>query len=207
MTTVDRPSTLSKRLPSSGNSALSASALIQAALGAEFTLAGLDKLADSHYVANFSAFTRSSPGASSGILSFLVQAVVLPHINIFARLIEITELVLGIILLIGAAEIGRRRFAGRLGAQHGYELPVALVSALAGLAAAGLTLSIGLLMGEVFPTVTSGRAFTTAIPVELLIVPLGIAIGWLEFGRFLVLRRGRLQRSVVHGASQSAHQV
>ena len=31
--------------------------------------------------------------------------------------------------------------------------------------------------------------FTTAIPVELLIVPLGLSVGWLEFGRFLVLRR------------------
>ena len=173
----------------SGNAALGASALIQAALGVELTLSSLNKLADPHYVANFTAFVRSSPGAASGILSPLVQALVLPHGGIFARLVEVTELLLGIVLLIGAAEIGRRRFAGWVGAQHGYEAPVALVSALAGLAAAGLTLSIGILMGEGFPTVAPGRAFTSAIPVELLIVPLGVAIAWLEFGRFLALRR------------------
>jgi hypothetical protein len=34
-----------------------------------------------------------------------------------------------------------------------------------------------------------GRAFTTAIPVELLLVPLGIAVAWMEAGRFLVLAR------------------
>ena len=114
-----------------------------------------------------------------------------------AGLIELTELLLGAILLIGAAEIGRRRFSGRLGAQHGYEALVALVSALAGLAAAGLTFSIAILMGEGFPTISPGRALTTAIPVELLIVPLGIAIAWLEFGRFLTLRRPRASVPVV----------
>ena len=135
----------------SGNAALGASALIQAALGVELTLSSLNKLADPQYVANFTAFVRSSPGALSGILSPLVQTLVLPHGAIFARLVEVTELLLGVILLIGAAEIGRRRFTGWVGAQHGYEAPVALVSALAGLAAAGLTLSIGILMGEGFP--------------------------------------------------------
>jgi hypothetical protein len=38
------------------------------------------------------------------------------------------------------------------------------------------------------PTVMPGRAFTSAIPVELLIVPLGLSVAWLEFGRFAVLR-------------------
>ena len=199
MTKLDRPSILSRRLPASGNAALSASALIQAALGVEFTLSGLNKLADPHYIGDFNSFVRASPGATSGILSPLVRALVLPHVGMFAGLIEVTELLLGAILLIGAAEIGRRRFSGRLGAQHGYEAAVALVSALAGLAAAGLTLSIGILMGEGFPAISPGRAFTTAIPVELLIVPLGVAIAWLEFGRFLTLRRPPASVTVARG--------
>src|SRR3989442_9217649 len=127
MTKLDRPTILSKQLPASGNAALGASALIQAALGVEFTLSGLNKLADPHYVANFNAFVRSTPGATRGILSSLVQVLVLPHIGIFARLIEITELLVGAILLIGAVEIGRGRFLGRVGAQHGYEGPAALL--------------------------------------------------------------------------------
>ena len=66
---------------------------------------------------------------------------------------------------------------------------MALVAAIAGLSAAALALSISLLMSEGLPTIMPGRALTTAIPVELLIVPLGLAVAWLEFGRFLVLRR------------------
>ena len=180
---------LTKRLPASGNTALAASALIQAALGIEFTLAGLDKVADPMFVANFDAFVRANAGASTGILAPIVQGLVLPHVAIAATLIKFAELLIGPTLLIGAAEVARRRFSGRLGVQHGYEPGVALIASLAGLGAASLTLSIFLLEGGVVPTIMPGRAFDTAIPVELLIVPFGIAIAWLEFGRFLVLRR------------------
>lgn len=191
----DRP-ILTKRLPASGNTALAASALIQAALGIEFTLAGLDKVADPMFVANFDAFVRANPGASGGILAPLVQGLVLPHVAIAATVIKFAELLIGPTLLIGAAEVARRRFAGRLGIQHGYEALVALVAALAGLGAAGLTLSIFLLEGGVVPSIMPGRAFDTAIPVELLIVPFGISVAWLEFGRFLVLRRPALAHVV-----------
>jgi hypothetical protein len=178
-----------KRLPASGNTALASSAVVQAALGVEFVLSGLNKFADPNYVANFSSFVSANPGASSGPVSVLVQAVVLPNADAFATLLKVSELVLGSLLLIGAVEIGRRRLSGRLGAAHGYEAAVALVAALAGITAAGLAFSIFVLMGGVLPTVMPGRAFTTAIPVELLIVPLGVSVAWLEFGRFVVLRR------------------
>jgi hypothetical protein len=46
MNPAKRPSIFSTRLPLSGNAALSATALIQAVLGIEFTLSGLNKLAD-----------------------------------------------------------------------------------------------------------------------------------------------------------------
>jgi len=178
-----------KALPRSGNTALAASAVVQAALGIEFALSGLNKVADPNYVANFSSFVQANPGSSSGPLSLLVQGVVLPNADLFATLLKITELAIGPILLVGALEIGRRRLSGRLGASHGYEAGVALVAALAGLTTAGLTFSIFVLNGGVLPTIMPGRAFTTAIPVELLIVPLGLSVAWLEFGRFLVLRK------------------
>ena len=47
------------------------------------------------------------------------------------------------------------------------------------------------MMGEQLPTITPGRALTTAIPVELLLVPLGVAVAWMEAGRFRVLHRSR----------------
>ena len=176
-----------RRLPASGNTALAASALIQAALGIEFLLSGLNKFADPNFVRNFKAFVDASPGTHDGVLAGLIHALVQPNIAFFSGLTKYTELVLGIVLLLGALEVGRRRLSGRVGIEHGYEAPVALVAALAGLAAAGLSLSIALLMGEALPTITPGRALTTAIPVELLLVPLGIAVAWMEAGRFRVL--------------------
>ena len=176
-----------RRIPASGNAALAASALIQAALGIEFSLSGLNKIADPNFVQHFNAFVRSSPGTFTGLLAPLIQQLVLPNIALFASITKYTELVLGIVLLLGAVEVGRRRLAGPIAAQHGYEAPVAAIAALAGLAAAGLSLSIALMMGEQLPTITPGRALTTAIPVELLLVPLGIAVAWMEAGRFRVL--------------------
>ena len=178
-----------RTLPASGNAALASSAIVQGALGIEFALSGLNKLADPNYVANFTSFVSANPGATTGPLSWLVQSVVLPYAAVVSALLEATELVLGPILLVGALEIARRRLPGRLGAPHGYEAAVAVVAGVAGLASAGLAFSIFVLMGGVLPTVMPGRAFTTAIPVELLIVPLGLAVAWVEFGRFLVLRR------------------
>ena len=183
------PTVSIRRLPASGNTALAASALIQAALGIEFFLSGLNKFADPNFVQNFKLFVDASPGTHTGVLAPLIHSLVQPNITLFAGLTKYAELGLGIVLLLGALEVGRRRLSGRAGAEHGYEAPVALIAAFAGLAAAGLSLSIALLMGEQLPTITPGRALTSAIPVELLLVPLGIAVAWMEFGRFRALSR------------------
>ena len=186
--TPDPTAHFAKTLPASGNVALASSAVVQAALGIEFTLSGLNKFADPAFAANFTSFVSANPGATSGPLSGLVQNLVLPNAAVFATLLKVTEITLGPVLLIGALEVGRRRLAGRLGARHRYEAVLALVAATAGVGAAGLALSIFVLMGGVLPTVMPGRAFTSAIPVELLIVPLGLAVAWMELGRFLVLK-------------------
>jgi hypothetical protein len=190
-------------LPASGNAALAASAIVQAALGIEFALSGLNKFADPDYVANFTSFVRANPGASTGPLSALVQDLVLPNTAVFAALLKFAEITLGLILLVGAVDIGRRRLSGRIGASHGYEAALALVAALAGLGAAGLAFSIFVLMGGVLPTVMPGRAFTTAIPVELLIVPLGLAVAGMELGRFVALRRQAARLDVAPSTSHS----
>lgn len=187
-----------KRIPASGSAGLAASALIQAALGIEFSLSGLNKFADPNFIANFSAFVKASPGTYTGVLAPVIHGLIQPNIQVFAELTRYSELILGVVLLVGAIEVGRRRLAGRIAQPHAYEAGVAFVAALAGLATAGLSLTIALLMGEPLPTIMPGRALTTAIPVELLLVPLGIAVAWMEFGRFLVLRndaagRGRRQ--------------
>jgi hypothetical protein len=195
MKTMQRPSRSAaptvtiRRVPASGNTALAASALIQGALGIEFFLSGLNKFADANFVRNFELFVDASPGTHTGVLAPVIRTLVLPNIAFFASLTKYTELVLGAVLLLGAVEVGRRRLTGRIAAERGYEAPVALIAAFAGLAAAGLSLSIALMMGEQLPTITPGRALTTAIPIELLLVPMGIAVAWMEAGRFRVLFR------------------
>ncbi len=177
------------RLPASGNAALAASALIQAVLGIEFVLAGLNKFVDPAFDEHFGVYVRTSPGSQHGLFSGLINTLVLPNVGFWAFVIQWTELLLGLVLLVGAAEIARRRFSGSFGSRHGYEAPVALVAAFAGFIAAGLSFSIFLLQGGVLPEIQPGRAFTSPIPMELLITPLGLAIAWLEFGRFRVLKR------------------
>jgi len=181
-----------QRLPRSGNVALAASAAIQAVLGVELVLAGLSKLADAAYPAHFRAFVQTSPGSHSGILAPLVQALVLPHAAAAAELAKLSELGAGIVLLIAAAEIARRRFSGWLGAPHGYERAVALLGAAAGLTVAGLSLTIYLLQGGTIPGINPARAFASPITIELMNVPLGLAIAWLETGRFAALRQAPL---------------
>ncbi len=180
--------TSGRRLPRSGSAALAAAALVQAVLGIEFVLTGLSKVADSRYVAHFRAFITASPGAHRGPLAPMVQTVVVPHLAIAAELAKFGELAVGVVLLVAAAETARRRFSGSFGGQHRYEPAVALAGAGAGLGLAGISITIFLLQGGVLPAVNPARAFASAIPVELMMVALGLAMAWLEFARYRALR-------------------
>ena len=177
-----------RRLPRSGSAALAAAALVQAVLGIEFVLTGLSKVADTRYLTHFQAFIAASPGAHRGPIAPLIQAVVVPHLAIAAELAKYGELAIGAILLVAAAETARRRFSGGLGGQLPYEPAVALAGAGAGLGLAGISLTIFLLQGGMLPVVNPARAFASAIPVELMMVVLGLAMAWLEFARFQALR-------------------
>ena len=176
------------RLPRSGNAALAAGALMQAALGAEFLFAGLTKVVAPNYTQQFRDFVQDSAGANSGPLSALVHTLVVPNIDVVAQLARFTELIAGAVLLLSALEVARRRFAGPVGAQQGYEPIVALVSAAAAFVLGGLSLSIYLLQGGRLPSVNPNFAFASPIAIELLLVPMAVGVAWLELGRFLALR-------------------
>jgi hypothetical protein len=180
---------MGRRLPLSGNAALSAGALIQVAVGLEFLLAGASKLLDPQFAEHFATFVAASPGSQVGFLSPVLQALVLPHAPLAARLTTVAEIGAGLVLLLSSLEVARRRFSGRLGAQHGYEPAVALLSAVAALTAAGLSAGIYLVEGGGLPTVSADNAFGSPIGIELLLVPLALGIAWLELGRFRALRR------------------
>src|SRR5215472_2646083 len=105
------------RLPRSGNAALAAGALIQAVIGLEFILAGLNKIANPDFSTQFKTFVEGSPGASHGLLAPVMQALIVPHVALAADLVKFTELGAGIVLVVSAIEVARRRFAGRIGAR------------------------------------------------------------------------------------------
>jgi hypothetical protein len=179
---------ISSRLPRSGNAALASVALIQAVVGAEFVLAGLNKALDPDYAIQFRGFVLGSPGAAAGPLAGPIQTFVAPNVDVVAQLSKFTELGAGAILLVTALEVARRRLAGFVGAQHAYEPLLALASAAAAFALGGMSLSIYLLEGGGLPAINPGYAFSSPIAVELLLVPIALGIAWLELARFLALR-------------------
>ena len=80
-----------RRIPASGNAELAASGLIQAALGVEFFLSGLNKFADPEFVRNFRLFVDASPGTQTGLLAPFVHAIVQANIAFFADLTKFIE--------------------------------------------------------------------------------------------------------------------
>jgi hypothetical protein len=181
----------SARLPLSGNAALAAGALVQLALGIEFTLAGLSKLLDPDFATQFEQFVAASPASRGGFLAPLLQAVVLPYAAIAAQLATSAELGAGVVLVVSAIEVARRRFPGRIGRQHAYENGVALLSGWAALVVAALSATIYVLEGGGLPRISGAGAFGSPIAIELLLVPLALGVAWLEFGRFVALRATR----------------
>src|ERR1051326_3026836 len=183
------PFAATARLPRSGNAALAAGAFVQAAIGAEFVLAGLSKVVDADFPTQFRSFVQSSPGAKAGPLAGVLQSLVLPNAALMAEVARWTELLGGSILLVAALEVLRRRLAEPLGAQHAYEPLVALISSLAAFALGGMSLSIYLIEGARLPMVNPGFAFTSPVAIELFLVPLAFCIAFLEFARYTALRR------------------
>src|SRR5438445_12846894 len=102
------PTARIRRIPASGNTALAASALIQAALGLELLLSGLNEFVDLNFVRNFTLFVNGSPGTRTGILAPLIHSLVLPNIAFFATLTKSLQVRLGIVRLLGAVHVGRR---------------------------------------------------------------------------------------------------
>jgi hypothetical protein len=117
-----------ERLPRSGNTALASGALIQAVIGLEFLLAGLNKVIDPDYLREFRGYVGASPGATSGPLAGVFQFVVVANSDMMARMSMFTELVGGSVLVITTVEVLRRRLAGSFGIQRRFEPLVALVS-------------------------------------------------------------------------------
>jgi hypothetical protein len=148
----------------------------------------LPRSGNPNYADQFRGFVTASPGALDGPLAPIIQTIVVRNIDLASQVAKYTELIAGAVLVVTAVEVLRRRFSGPLGAPHGYEPLVALLSAAAAFALASTSLTIYLLQGGRLPTIDPMYAFSSPISIELLIVPLALAIAFLEFGRFRALR-------------------
>jgi hypothetical protein len=180
-----------ERLPRSGNTALASGALIQAVIGLEFLLAGLNKVIDPDYLTQFRGYVGASPGATSGPLAGVFQFLVVANSDLMARVSMFIELVGGSVLLITTLEVLRRRLAGSFGVQT-YEPLVALASSAAALILGGMSLSIYVLQGGSVPVLNPAFALTSPVAIELFLVPIALAIAWLEFSRFRAMRENAL---------------
>ena len=180
-----------ERLPRSGNTALASGALIQAVIGLEFLLAGVNKVIDPDYLTQFRGYVGASPGATSGPLAGVFQFLVVANSDVMARMSMFTELVGGSVLLITTLEVLRRRLAGSFGVQT-YEPLVALASSAAALILGGMSLSIYLLQGGSVPVLSPAFALTSPVAIELFLVPIALAIALLEFSRFRAMRENAL---------------
>jgi hypothetical protein len=183
------PLATSPRLPLSGSAALAAGALVQAALGIEFVLAGLNKTLNPDYLSQFRTIVGNSPAATAGPLAPVLQLLVLPNLDFTAQFARVTELGAGAVLLVTALEVLRRRLSAPIGAQHAYEPLLALAASLSALALGVMSLVNYAILGGALPTINPNVSFSSPIAIELLLVPLALGIAWLEFGRFLALRR------------------
>jgi hypothetical protein len=165
--------------------------LIQAVIGLEFLLAGLNKVIDPDYLTQFRGYVGASPGATGGPIAGVFQLLVVANSDVMARMSMFTELVGGSVLLITTFEVLRRRLAGSFGVQT-YEPLVALASSAAALILGGLSLSIYVLQGGSVPVLNPAFALTSPVAIELFLVPIALAIAWLEFSRFRAMRENAL---------------
>jgi hypothetical protein len=175
--------------PMSGNATLVGIVSIQAVLGLEFLLGGLNKLATPAYADRFREFVAMSPGAQHGILSGIVQALVLPQFAVTGQLARFTELGAGLVLLITAAEVVRLHLGGRWVRN---EALFSLAAAAAGVTLAGLSTTIYLLLGGGLPRVNPALAFGPPIAIELFNVPVALVIAWVQLGRFVSVRSAQM---------------
>ncbi|HEX2681289.1 MAG TPA: hypothetical protein VHQ03_08350, partial [Candidatus Dormibacteraeota bacterium] len=185
---------MSVRVNIAADAAVGAGVVAQAILGFEFLLGGLNKYLATNFAAGFKSFVASSASAQGHLLTPVVRDVIIPNSALFAELARLTELIGGIVLLITAGNMLRRRVAGGRG--RVLEAAVSLLGAVAAVAIGGLSLTIYLLKGGTFPGVDPKLALAPPLQVELVNVALAFAVTWLGFGRFLALGGDSVLRSL-----------
>jgi len=100
MATID--STVARLNAREGRSAATALSLVQVAVGYEWLVSGLSKIANGDFAPALASQLRDLAGDASPWYGSFLKSAIVPHAVAFGYLIELTELAAGLVLVGGA---------------------------------------------------------------------------------------------------------
>ena len=146
-------------------------AVVEAALGYEWLLSGLNKVLSPTFGTGLAHQLQSGlQGNPNTWYVALANAVVLPHASVFATLVEAGELLVGLGLFAGAALWA----SGRMTAGWARPLKPGVIAALLG----GILMSVNyaVMSGETLPELNPGNAFNEGLSIDSLLAIIGIGL-------------------------------
>jgi thiosulfate dehydrogenase [quinone] large subunit len=147
-------------------------AVVEAAIGYEWLLSGLNKVLSADFSSGLAANLRNSlQGNPNGWYVSLANSAIIPHAQLFAFLAEAGEVMVGIAMFAGAA----LWVSGRLRASAwAPRLNLAMIGALAG----GVLMSVNyaVMGGDTLPGINAGNAFIEGLSIDSLLSIIGIGL-------------------------------
>lgn len=155
-----------------GRTALTALLVVQLALGYEWLSSGLTKLVGGDFPGGLAdELAEGSEGIAGWYRSFL-EAVVIPHATAFGYVIEIAEVVTGVVLIVTA--VAWLAVWGRL--PHGVRLAALVAMGMAALGGAIMNVSFHLAHGLSFPQPVAMDSFEEAVDLDSLMAALELVL-------------------------------
>lgn len=168
-----------------GRTALTALLVVQLALGYEWLSSGLTKVVRGDFPGGLGdELAESSEGVAGWYRGFL-EAAVIPHANAVGYLIEIAELVTGVVLIVTA--VAWLAVWGRL--PRGVRLAALLATATAALGGVAMNVSFHLANGSSFPHPIATDSFEEAVDLDSLMAALELVLVAVSVGALVSLAR------------------
>ncbi|HVA92973.1 MAG TPA: hypothetical protein VNL71_24400 [Chloroflexota bacterium] len=146
-------------------------AVVEAAIGYEWLLSGLNKVLSANFRSGLGPHLQSSlQGNPNGWYTSLATALVLPHAQLVAPLVAAGELLVGLGLFAGAA----LWLSGRMAAGWARLLNLGVIAALA----SGILMSANyaVMAGNTLPGLNPGNAFNEGLSLDSLLTIIGLGL-------------------------------
>lgn len=159
-------------------------ALVEAAIGYEWLLSGLNKFLNGHFTAGLASTLRDAmKNNPNGWWVSLTQHLVVPNLNLFGPLVPIGELLIALGFFASATLWVVRRPAGR----RTRFLPFGVIGALLG--STMMTANFYLMAGNTLPGLDPANAFNEGVSIDGLLTMIGVGL------------------IAAHGSSLRAHRI